>query len=477
MSNDDVVRVYYRNVMARAVGAEHGLDAEHGLTDEQLDGLAGRISEIVEQIEEGRARGERRYRELPYEESMVQAVEAACAVRRGKYDNLVVLGIGGSALGNIALHTALNSPMYNLLPNADRRGSRLFVMDNVDPVQFGALLDLLDDDLDRTCFNVISKSGETAETASQFIIVRDWLRRRMGAGGARDRIVVTTDPRTGTMRQIVEDEGYDALPVPEGVGGRFSVLSPVGLFSAAMCGIDVRRLLAGAAMMDLRIRNPELRQNPAALLAAVHHLLTQRGKNLHVMMPYSYQLKDLADWYRQLWAESLGKRKSLDGQDVFAGATPIRALGATDQHSQIQLYREGPNDKVITMLAVERFDCDVSIPQAFDDEEALSYLGNKSLGQLLDVERQATEQALLASQRPVLTVQFPRVCEETVGQFIYLYECATSIMALLMNVNAYDQPAVELGKQYTFALMGRAGYEEQASQLQAKLQIEPAYRV
>ena len=471
MSNDDVVRVYYRNVMARAVGAEHGLDAE------QLDGLAGQIGEIVEQIEEGRTRGERRYRELPYDESMIQAVEAACAVRRGKYDNLVVLGIGGSALGNIALHTALNSPMYNLLPNADRRGPRLFVMDNVDPVQFGAVLDMLDDELDRTCFNVISKSGETAETAGQFIIVRDCLRRRMGACGARDRIVVTTDAQAGTMRQIVEDEGYDALPVPDGVGGRFSVLSPVGLFGAAMCGIDVRRLLAGAAMMDLRVRNPELRKNPAALLAAVHHLLTRRGKSLHVMMPYSHQLKDLADWYRQLWAESLGKRKSLDERDVFAGATPIRALGATDQHSQVQLYREGPNDKVITMLAVERFDRDVSIPQAFDDVDALSYLGNKSLGQLLDAERQATEQALLASHRPVLTVLFPRVCEETVGQFIYLYECATSIMGLLMNVNAYDQPAVELGKQYTFALMGRAGYEEQARQLQAKLQIEPAYRV
>jgi len=473
MTSDDAVRVYYQNVMA---GAD-AVGAEHGLTDEQLDGLAGRIGKIVKQIEEGRARGERRYRELPYDESLIQAVEAACAVRRGKYDNLVVLGIGGSALGNIALHTALNSPMYNLLPNAQRRGPRLFVMDNVDPVQFGALLDLLDDELDRTCFNVVSQSGETAETVSQFIIVRDRLRRRMGACGVRDRILVTTNPQAGAMRQIVKEEGYDSLPVPDGVGGRFSVLSPVGLFSAAMCGVDVRRLLAGAAAMDLRVRNPQLRQNPAALLAAVHHLLTQRGKSLHVMMPYSYQLKDLADWYRQLWAESLGKRKSLDQREVFAGATPIRALGATDQHSQIQLYREGPNDKVITMLAVEQFERDVPIPSGFDDVDALSYLGDKSLGRLLDAERQATEQALLVSQRPVLTVVFARVCEETVGQFIYLYECATSIMGLLMNVNAYDQPAVELGKQYTFALMGRAGYEQQARELQAKTQTKRACQV
>ena len=169
------LRVYYGNVLSEVVGAEHGLRAE------ELDALAARVGSIVAQIEAGRSRGERRYRELPYDEPMIQAVEAACAVRRGKVDNLVVLGIGGSALGNVALQTALNSPMHNLLPTERRRGARLFVMDNVDPVQFGSLLEWLDGQLERTCFNVISKSGETAETACQFMIVRDLLRRRLGA--------------------------------------------------------------------------------------------------------------------------------------------------------------------------------------------------------------------------------------------------------------------------------------------------------
>ena len=471
MNDKDALKVDYAKVTDSVVGSEHGLSKD------DFDGLAERISRIVEQIESSRAAGQRRYRELPYDESMLQAVEAACAVRRGKYENLVVLGIGGSALGNIVLQTALNSPMYNLLPSNIRRGPRLFVMDNVDPVQFGSLLDLLDEQLEQTCFNVISKSGETAETASQFMIVRDLLLRRLGERATRDRLLVTTDPRQGTMRRIVQADGYDALPVPDGVGGRFSVLSPVGLFSAAMCGIDIRRLLSGAAAMDLRVRRTAWDENPAAVIAAVHYLYMQRGKGLHVMMPYSYQLKDLADWFCQLWAESLGKAKTLDGRDAFVGPTPIRALGVTDQHSQLQLYREGPNDKVITTLAVGRYDRQVPIPKTFEDVDALSYLGGSSLAELFEKERIGSEQALLDSGRPVLTVVLPRVCEETVGQFIYLYECATSIMGLLLNVNAYDQPGVQLGKDYTFALMGRSGFDEQRERMTPRLAIDDRYLV
>ena len=467
----DTFRVYYGNVMAAAVGMDHGLKTT------ELDELIEPVGRIVTAIEEGRARGLRRYRELPYNESLVQAVEAAVATRAGKYDNLVVLGIGGSALGNIALQTALNGSTYNLQPKNKRRGPRLFVLDNVDPVQFAAVLDLLDDQWDRTCVNVISKSGETAETASQFMIVRDLLRRRLGAAAARDRILVTTDARGGTMRRIVDQEKYDALPVPDGVGGRFSVLSPVGLFSAAMCGINIRKILAGAAAMDRLCKNPVLDENPAAILAAVHYLYMKKGKPMHVMMPYSAQLRDLADWFRQLWAESLGKRYDLNKKEVFVGPTPINALGATDQHSQVQLYREGPNDKVITTLAVEKFDRDVEIPDGPDEADGMHYLAGATMGELIEAERRATEQALLASHRPVMTVLFPTVCEETVGQFIYLYECATSILGAMLDINTYDQPAVELGKQYTFALMGRPGHEDTRGKLESQLALDENYLI
>jgi len=239
------------------------------------------------------------------------------------------------------------------------------------------------------------------------------------------------------------------------------VLTPVGLFSAAMCGIDIDGLLDGAAAMDQAVSDPNPATNPAARIAAIHHLYMERGKRLHVMMPYSQQLKDMADWYCQLWAESLGKIRPSDGQNV--GPTPIKALGATDQHSQVQLYREGPNDKVITFLEVEEFDVDTVIPRGFKDIEAMDYLGRSrdgTLGGLLNTEKKATELALLASGRPSLTIRFPSVNARTVGEFIYLYESVIPIMGKLQGINPYDQPAVELGKQLTFHFMGRQGYEK-----------------
>ena len=199
--------------------------------------------------------------------------------------------------------------------------------------------------------------------------------------------------------------------------------------------------------MDVAVSDPDPAANPAARIAAIHHLYMERGKPLHVMMPYSQQLKDLTDWYRQLYAESLGKVRPSDGACV--GPTPIKALGATDQHSQVQLYREGPNDKVFTLLEVDAFDCDPKIPQAFEGVEAMQYLGRSprgTLGGLLNAEKAATELALLASQRPSITVGFPRVDARTVGQFIYLYESMIPIMGKLYGINPYDQPAVELGR-------------------------------
>jgi len=461
------IQLYYRNVLDEVIGSDHGLSWE------QIDSYAQRIETIVGGINADADGGKLPYRKLPYDQDMLKQAQQAAEKYRAGAENLVVLGIGGSALGNIALQTALNHPFYNLLPKQKRPGPRLFVMDNVDPVQFSGLLELLDDQLDRTIFNVISKSGQTAETASQFLVVRRRLEEKLGAKKARDQLVVTTDPQSGTLRKIADEEGYFSLRVPPGVGGRFSVLSHVGLFSAAMCGIDTDALLAGARDMDQRVGNPALRDNPAAMMAVIQYLFYQRGKRISVMMPYSYQLKDLSDWFRQLWAESLGKNKTLDGQAAEIGPTPVKALGTTDQHSQVQLYREGPNDKLFTFLQVERFDAELPIPPQFEDVEALSYLGRGSFAKLLNSEKTATEYALVASNRPCLTVLFPRIRPETVGQFIYMFEMTTSIAGRLFNVNAYDQPAVELGKQATFALMGRKGYGELAEKLRAMTVMEP----
>jgi len=391
--------------------------------------------------------------------------------------DMVVLGIGGSALGNMALQAALNPLTYNLLSDEARRGRpRLFVLDNVDPAMVGEVMEILRPRLKTTLVNVISKSGETAETAAQFMIFREMLRNELGKDFARN-IVATTDLANGTLHDIAVTDGYDMLPVPDDVGGRFSVLTPVGLFSAAMCGININQLLAGAASMRERCKETTWRQNPAMLLAGLKFLAYRdKGKIMDVMMPYSNRLYSLADWYRQLWAESLGKAMNRDGKEITdrdgkkvpVGPTPIKALGTTDQHSQVQLYLEGPNNKFFQFLEVEHHPEEVGIPLVDDFETVpgMGYLRGKTLGQLLNAEKYATEHVLAQACRPSVTVRFDAITPYSVGEFIYLYEMVTTIAGELFNVDTFDQPAVELGKHYTFGLMDRKGYEHLKEKIQ-----------
>lgn len=461
-----MLTVDFANCLTDRVGS-------HGLRADDLTNAAPYLTDLMNQLSATRGTGWERWRDLPFDPMRtehVKAVKRLVRKLRGKTNNLVVLGIGGSALGNIALQAALNPITYNLMPRKLRGGPRLFVLDNVDPQFVGDTLEEVrryDPHLKHTIINVISKSGETAETAAQFIIARDMLKSVLGPDYAR-QIVAVTDPAKGTMRQICDAEGFATLPVPEGVGGRFSVLSPVGLFSAAMCGIDINALLDGAAEMDQRCSSPNSMKSPAAILAFLLIEFTKRGKSNHVMMPYCNALYLLADWFRQLWAESLGKRVDKNGKEVFAGATPIKALGTTDQHSQVQLYREGPNDKVFGFLEVEQFARDLPIPSGVD-VDSLRYLQGATLGQLLNAEKKATEFALVESQRPNFTIRFPRLNAHAVGQFIQLWEITTAYAGLMLNIDAYDQPAVETGKVATFGLMGRAGYEEWKSKVENAL--------
>jgi glucose-6-phosphate isomerase len=459
--------LHYANVLTSRVG-------EHGLEESALERALPRLRNFTEQLNATRGTGWERWRLLPFDpvrRKHVHAVRAIADELRPKTDNLIVLGIGGSALGNIALHAALNPLTYNIMPREERAAGgapRLFVLDNVDPQFVGQVLDEIrrdDPRFERTIVNVISKSGETAETAAQFLIARAMLKDALGDQYAR-HIVAVTDAEKGTMRRICDREGYATLPVPEGVGGRFSVLSPVGLFSAAMCGNDIDALLDGAAAMDERCSNVDVAHNPAATLAWFLIEFTRRGKSNHVLMPYCNGLYSLAEWYRQLWAESLGKRVDRDGREVFAGATPIKALGATDQHSQIQLYREGPNDKVIGFVEVERFEHDLTIPSDLD-EENLRYLHGRTLGELINAEKRATEFALLESKRPNFTIRFPEVNAYHVGEFLQLWMITTAYAGLMLNIDAYDQPAVETGKVATFGLMGRTGYEDWKAKVDA----------
>ncbi|HEV8607523.1 MAG TPA: glucose-6-phosphate isomerase [Tepidisphaeraceae bacterium] len=449
----DQIRYYYKNATSDAI------DPKHSVSLAELKKIAPRIRQITNEMTDQRRAGQLPYRDLPYQTEMVDQINKAVEHFRTRCEVLIVLGIGGSALGNIALQNALNPCTYNLQTDRNRSGPQLFILDNVDPDQIRSVVELVTPKIKKTIVNVISKSGETAETAAQFILFRDLLQKHLGKA-YKDNILATTDPKGGTLREIATKEGFPTLEVPDGVGGRFSVLSAVGLFSAAMCGIDIDQLLEGAADMDKRVKGGDLFANPSAMIAALHYLLDQRGKKIAVMMPYSTALYSCADWFRQLWAESLGKRDGLKKKNVYAGQTPIKALGTTDQHSQVQLYREGPNDKIITFLEVEKFQRPLSIPDTMKHVETLKYLANSSFQTLINNEKIATEYALIESDRPTATVIFPRISPATVGQFLYLYEVAVSYMGALLDINTYDQPAVQLGKDATYALMGKPGHEK-----------------
>lgn len=448
-----------------------------GITDEEVTGYEKKIAEACDIIAEKRKDGINTYTawmDLPYsQDDVVEDIKKTADEIKFKFDNFVVLGIGGSALGPIAVQQALNHIYYNDLTKEQRNGCpRLYVIDNVDPERMAALFDVID--IEKTMFNVITKSGSTSETMSQYLLVRDMLIAKLGDKYV-DNIVVTTDSVKGNLAKICKEEKFKKFIVPDGVGGRFSELCPVGLLPAAVCGIDIEAMLEGAAHMDEICKEKELRKNPAAMFAVQQVIAMNKGKNISVMMPYADSLKYIADWYAQLWAESLGKKYDNDGVIVNKGQTPVKAIGVTDQHSQVQLYTEGPSDKVITFIGVEGYRTSVEIPGGYDDIPSLSFLKGHTFNELILTEQSATEYALNACQKWSRTITLSRLNANTLGQLLYFFEMETAFASELMNINAYDQPGVEEGKNATYALMGRAGYEAKKEELDRKQPKTTAY--
>ena len=459
------LRVDFNNMMKEFIGS-------HGVDRADIDALAPKLEKAAENMVE--KRGNMKWRELPYNQDAVvdDIIEYAADVR-AKYENLVVLGIGGSALGPLAVQQALNHIHYNELPADKRAAPRLYVEDNVDPERMKALFDVIDPKT--TCFNVITKSGSTSETMTQLLIVFDILKRKIGVG-FENHIVATTDVQKGNLIKIAKQYNLKTYYVPDGVGGRFSELCPVGLVAAAVCGIDIKGLLAGAKYMDNLCGEKNVWKNPAYMLAALQYICMNKGMNISVMMPYADSLKLMSDWYAQLWAESLGKHFDNSGKEVFAGQTPVKALGVTDQHSQVQLYTEGPFDKVVTFLGVDKYRCEYKIPVGFEDIPDVSFLSGHTMNELIKAEQLATEYAVSAKAgRPSHTITLPEVNAFTVGELLYLLEVQTAFAGELLDINAFDQPGVEAGKQATYALLGKNGFDEKRAELDARPQAKEEY--
>ncbi|MBQ8748890.1 MAG: glucose-6-phosphate isomerase [Clostridia bacterium] len=440
----------YNNMMADVIG-------DNGITNEELNSYMDKAKLAHYNFEKKKGYNMMEWTKLPYEQdSVAQEIEAFAKNVRQNFDYFVVLGIGGSALGASVIFDALCHYNHNLLSKDKRNAPIFFVEDNVDPDRMNALLDVVD--IKKTMFNVVTKSGKTTETLAQFLIVYKLLKRALGEEEANKHIVFTTDRKKGDLLQVAKQKNIKCFYIPEGVGGRYSVLSPVGLLPASVLGVDIRDMLMGARDMEERCKNFE--SNPAVMKAVLEFISYNKGLKINVMMPYSQSLKSFSSWYAQLMGESLGKRLSLDNEVVNVGITPVSALGVTDQHSQQQLYIEGPNDKTITFITVSNTKTDIITPSNSLNIKELDYISNVNLGKLIYVENTATRYALSVNGRMNNTIIIPQVNAYYLGQLFTMCMYEIVYLGEMFNINAFDQPGVEDGKIATFAMLNKSGYED-----------------
>ena len=419
----------------------------HGIPKIAFDKAADSSKHIVDDIQRAHTSGKLAFGDLPSGDGAVRAV--ADFARSHSFPNVLILGIGGSALGPAALDAALGRP---------DSGKRLIVLDNIDP-------DFIHDSLDSisakdTIVNIIAKSGVTAETMATFALVRNWMNGALGESKARERFVVTTDPAKGDLLEIARQENYPAFVIPPNVGGRFSVLTPVGTLPAALMGFDVEALMTGARRAAAQALKGFF-ENPALVAAFIQFVLErERAKRTLVLFPYSQPLWKFAFWFKQLWGESLGKKLDRRGREVYYGQTPTAALGVTDQHSQLQLFIEGPNDKAFLFWDVKEFRHSLPIEHPFSKFDSMAYLEHKTMASLFRAEKQATEIALTEAGRPNATISVGRIDAETMGELIMFSQYCTAYAGEFYDIDAFDQPGVEYGKKLTFAMMGRSGFAD-----------------
>lgn len=447
----------YNNMMTSAIGA-------HGIKPSAIDKSVKAHSAAFKDVIDNSGKGWQEWTDTPLiDKATIDELNAFGKSIREKASSFVVLGIGGSALGPICVFNALLHLHHNELDAKTRKAPKVYVEDNIDPERMAALFDVID--VKTTYFNVITKSGETSETISQFLILYNALKKAVGESAAKEHIFVTTTIGKGALYAVAEKEGFKIFGIPQGVGGRFSVLSNVGLVPFAVMGLDLESMLYGARSMREACERPDIRSNPALMTAFLQVESMKAGKNISVMMPYADGLKTMADFYCQIWAESLGKAVNKLGKTVNCGQTPAKSLGVTDQHSQVQLYTEGPFDKVVTFIGVESFGDSVDIPD--DSADIGDFLKGHTLNELLTAERKSTEFALTKAGRSNYTILMPSVDAETVGELLMYFMYVTAFAGAYLGIDTFNQPGVEEGKKATFAMIGRSGYEQKLKELES----------
>jgi glucose-6-phosphate isomerase len=428
-----MIHTDFKNVLGESIGQRNGLDKPF------LESVLRETEPLVKKVLDSAKESGYAFLDLPKDVGAIREIETFAKANNGKWANIVVLGIGGSALGGIALQESLLGNWHNLAGKP-----KLFFVDNIDPdFVFGLFASI---DLRKTLFIVVSKSGGTTEPMALYsmaqremegLFPKEW----------RKRFVFVTDPKDGLLRELGNRESIEMFAIPSKVGGRFSVLTSAGLLPAALAGINIRKLMAGAEKMLKTIRETKGEENPALLLACLQHLMdTKKGKPMVVLMPYGNRLFRMADWYRQLLAESIGK-------NLKTGPTPINALGTTDQHSQLQLYNEGPDNKWYIFMETLKPNRDLELGKKLPKE--LGFLNGRSMGEILKASLQGTSGSLTKKGRPNITLRIDQIDEETVGGLFMLFEFQVALLGLLYKVNAFDQPGVEESKRITKNLLSK----------------------
>ncbi len=384
-------------------------------------------------------------------------IQSAAARIRSDTDVFIAIGIGGSYLGARAVIEALRSPLYNNMKKATP--DIYFAGNSISGAALSELLSLCEGR--RVSINVISKSGTTTEPAIAFRVLREYLEKTVGREEARRRIYVTTDRRRGTLKALADREGYETFAVPDDIGGRYSVLTAVGLLPIAVAGCDIAQLMAGAEEAEQALDNPDLTQNDGYRYAVYRQILHAKGREVEMMVSYEPRWQMMSEWYKQLFGESEGK----DGKGLF----PASAIFSTDLHSLGQFVQDGSHILFETAVLFDKPPCELVIREDAENADGLNYLAGRSMS---EVNRKAFEGTALAHAdggTPTLVLRMPALDERALGYTLYFLEKACALSGILLGVNPFDQPGVESYKKNMFALLGKPGYEELLSELSSRL--------
>ncbi len=433
------------------------------LKAEEIEASEEEVRRVLETLQQGDGAGGEYTGWLRYPESIpegeLRKMETLAEEVRAEADAFVVIGIGGSYLGARAVIEGLSHSFPSLLsPSRSQSPLVFFAGQNLSGSYLEELLEVLED---RSVYvNMISKSGTTTEPGLAFRVLRRHLIERYGQKGASRRIISTTDSAKGALRKVTDEEGYRSFVIPDDIGGRFSVLTPVGLFPIAVAGIRIDTLVEGAASMIEPCSMPGLFQNPAALYAATRNLLLEKGYSTEVLVSYDPKLQYFAEWWKQLYGESEGK----DGKGIF----PASVLFTSDLHSMGQWIQEGRRTIFETVIHIDQEDSTLQVPvDASGLEDGLGYLEGRTWPEIQDKAYEGTKLAHHQGNVPVLVLEAPTRDAFTLGQMIQFFETACGISGYLLGVNPFNQPGVEAYKQNMFALLGKPGFEEKAAELEA----------